>query len=489
MSVAKSLGTLGKETLAYGIASAINRSISILLIPLYTRVFTTEEYGTIGVILPLVALLNVLVSGLDNAAGRWFFEYQEEQERQQVIASWFWFQVGVSVPLVVIALIFATPLARLLLDSPSQAILLQLAIVGMAAALFGKVVTYLYRFQQKPWLLAAFTTIRSLLMVGAIVALVVGLKWGLVGLYTAQLAVSLAVAIGVAVVYRRWLSPRRVSKKVFREMLVFGLPVIPAAFGSWLAVSSDRFVMMAFLDMSSIGVYTVALSIASAVAFLDYAFQMAWGPFAFSIMEEPHARDVYGRVLSTYVLVGCLACTGLSLFAPLILSAFTTPDYYEAASLIPYLAFSFFAIGFRDAVGIGANLAKNSRPLAIALFLGAIGAPVFTISLTPALGTDGAAIAKMLAFVIPAIYMYSASQALYRIPYQAGTMLACLAFSFVAIVFDRLFLSPTTLEGFGFKSLVLISFIPLSLATGVVRASEVGRMIEGLRTWRSRSSS
>jgi len=488
MSTARYIRQLGSETAIYGISGTISRFIAIFLVPLYTRVFTPSDYGIIGSLASLTGLLSTfIVLGLDSASSRWYYDTDSSDRRRRVISSWFWCQLAVGLIVALVFILLAPQISNLLLGSQEYALLIRLVALAIPLGTCGKVLGNWLRYQRRAWLTAAYFTTTSLTTVCAIFLFVLVLHRGLEGLYQAQLIAAALMAVVAALILRSWIGPRRISPGILKEMLRFGLPLVPASVTAWVTASSDRLILPIFQGRAETGIYTVAVSLSSAVALVTNAFQLAWPPFAFSILNEPGSKQVYGKVLSVYALLGSLLCTGVSLFAPLLLYILTTPQYYSAASCVPFLVFSYLALGGIYIVALGCNIVKKSMPIATSTFLGAGVNTVLNLTLIPTLGKDGAAIATMVAYLSAVVYLYFVSQKHYPLPYRPRDVLVCFGFSWLLIGVDRLFLPTWGIWTFIVRGAMCLSFVPLAFALGIAKPAHVRQIWASVRRRRSRS--
>jgi O-antigen/teichoic acid export membrane protein len=471
VSVAKRISQLGGETVVYGIAGTISRFIGIFLIPLYTRAFSPADYGKIAILTAFTTLLSTfIVLGLDSATGRWYYDSDDPERRTRVIASWFWTQIAVgwAVALTVIAL--ASPVANTLLGSPAPggANLVTLAVLTVPLSTFGKVIGNWLRYQRRPWMATIYFTASSLLTIAFVVLFVLVLKRGLPGLFLGQIVAATITGVAAVTIMRKWLAPRGFSRRLTREMLAFGLPLMPAAIAAWVTASADRFILKGFVSTAEIGIYSIGASLAAGMALLTGAFQMAWGPFAYSILGDPQSTRVYGKVFSVYSLLACTIGTALSLFAPLVLRIFTTPAYYGAASAVPWLVFAYVAMGATYIMALGSTIVKKSGSVALSIFIGAAVNTALNFTLIPRFGKDGAAIATFVAYLSAATYLYFASQRAYRIPYRPVDAIACLGLSWLLIAVDHIALPPTGLWAFAARAGMCLLFIPLAFGLRIV---------------------
>jgi O-antigen/teichoic acid export membrane protein len=472
--VGRSIRQLGGETIIYGIAGTLSRMIRIFLVPLYTRVFSPADYGVIALITSTISFLTTFsIMGLDNASSRWYYDSDDPQQRKQVIASWFWTHGVTCVAIAALVSLFAPLLAHLLLGQSSYADILRIAVLDLPFSAFSRVLGNWLRYQRRAWTTMAFYTLSSLGSIGLIALFVLVFRQGLAGLYVAQVLTS-AIMAGIAIfLFRSWISPGEVSARLVRELVIFGLPLIPAGVASWITASADRLILKAYYPTSEIGLYATAIGISSAVALITGAFQMAWGPFALSIQSQPNANDVYRRIFSLYSLFGSMACATLAVFAPLILRLLTTPRYYAAASSVPYLAFAALALGATYIAALGATIAKRSTVLAASIFIGAGVNTALNLLLIPPMGKDGAGLATFLAYLAAALYLFAASQRLYPIAYRFRDGLLCLGFAFALIALDSIFLSSGEPYTYAAKTGLILLFLPFGLALQIYELKHI----------------
>ena len=474
MSVSGHIKQLASESMIYGISGTIAKSIGIFLIRIYTRIFSPSDYGIIALITTLTGLIGMfIVLGLDNSSARWFYDSDKAQDQKYTISSWFWCQLSMSLIIAIGLFLFASQVSVFLLKSKDHTILVQIAALTIPFGTFSKVLGNWLRYQRRAWTTSIFSTTTSLGTIGIIVLFVVVYRWGLIGIYSARLIAAVIVAFVAVAILKAWINPVFISWTRLKEMLIYGLPLIPAAVASWVTISSDRFILQMFHDTAEVGLYSIAATLASGVALVTGAFQMSWGPFAFSIYRKKESLNVYSKVFSLYALMFCFLGTAVSLFAPLLLRILTTPEYYKANSCVPFLAFSYIAIGATYVISIGSGIVKRSTPIAIGIFIGAAINIVLNFLLIPRYGKEGAAIATLISFIGVLIYRYPVSQKDYRIPYKPLDMVICFGFACVLIVIDHLFIPTGGITSFCLQAGMCLMFIPLAFCLGIVRPAHV----------------
>ena len=107
----------------------------------------------------------------------------------------------------------------------------------------------------------------------------------------------------------------------------------------------DRFYIYHSRSPSQAGLYSIAVKLAGAVAFIVRAFQYAWPPLAYSVDDDREAARLYGLVTTYYVLVSGWAVAGLTLGGRWVVRLLTTPDFYGAYKALPWVSLGWAMYG------------------------------------------------------------------------------------------------------------------------------------------------
>ena len=469
MNIGKYIKQLAGESFVYGFSGIVGGLIGIFLVPVYTRVFSPEDFGIVSLIIVLAGLVMMVATlALDNSAARWFYDSEDPVDRKTTISSWFWCQLIVSSCLAAVIIATAPFISLLLTDTVENANLVRLMALAVPLGAGGMVLGNWFRFQRLPVRAVSFTISRALIDVGLIILFVVFLGFGMVGLFSAQLATAFVVMVAAIIFLKDWISPALFSWRRLRPMLRYALPLIPAAVGLWVMMSMDRIMLKQFAPMSEVGLYAIGAMVASGVALITSAFSQAWGPFAYSILKEPESGRVYARVLDYYSYLGCAACAGVALFAPLILRILSTEAYYAAASTVAILSFGTLLNGSRFIAALGCGIAKKSGPNAFSVGIGAAVNIVLNLLLIPLWGRNGAAVATVLAWGISAFYLFGASQRYHYIPYRWSMAIAPLVLACVLVALDSWMVVGDGFLAYGARVGLMLTFVPLGMVMGLV---------------------
>lgn len=427
---------LAGDSLIYGISSVITSFISLLLVPVYTKIFSPTEYGVLNLVNVTFFLLNIfVVCGLDNSAAYWFWDKTELIERKRTFASWFWFQSLASVFFALITITFSVPLSRLILASPDHALLFIIGGANLPFLATHRVLTNWFRLQRKPFPTVLFALAISLSMILLSILLVVYFRIGIKGVLIAQLASSIIGAAVVIFKLHNWLSPVNFDKERLRVMLKYAAPLVPAALSFWLLSSAGSYVIQYFCSKDEVGLYQIGISFAGIVSIVVMAFNQAWPPFALSISKEEGHQLVYANILLLFFGLGSFLAAGMWIFAPEILALLTNKNYFDASDVIGILSFNVFMNGVVSIVSIGCNLAKTNKPYGQAVIVASILTGLLYFLFVPLYGKIGAAVATLTGSLFITIYVAYKANKLYPVPYN---WIKCTGFLLLAAVFITL---------------------------------------------------
>jgi len=282
--------------------------------------------------------------------------------------------------------------------------------------------------------------------------------WGAVGLVVGNFTGTLAVYAAL-VAYRSEQLGLEFDRELFRKMQRFGMPLVPSALALWAINFIDREFIIWFKDQSEVGVYSVAVRIASIITFVMIAFRTAWPAFAYSIEDDREARRTYSFVL-TYLLAfafwGSLALGALAPWWVRLLTA--RHSYFRAHEAVALLAFAGAVYAGYTVLAIGSGRARRTQLNWVVTGAGAAANVGLNFWLIPAYGMVGAAISTLAAYVVLFAGMTLYAQSVYRVPYQwrrVATATAAAVGLTLAARWPHLGIVP---------SLLLVAAYPLALA-------------------------
>lgn len=380
-SFAKNVGLLT-------VANFGTKFLSFFLVPLYTSVLTTSEYGvydlinnTIGILIP------VLTQNVVDAVLR--FSIGSGDDAPKVL--------GVGMRHLLISLV---PVGTFLVANSVlgflpdiQGFSLLIFLLYLSQALSGIVLCYargVDRFSD----IAVSSVFCSAATLCFNVLFLVFLGWGLAGYFVANIVGPLLQSAFLIVrVGARGAVPVHVDVALEHSMLAYSRPLIANTAAWWVNNVSDRYIVTFFCGLSANGIYSVASKIPSILNMFQTIFNQAW---TISAVEEFDPEDGNGFFSGMYSAYNCgmvVLCSAIILADIPLARLLYASDFFGAWEYVPFLtiAIVFGAVsGYVE--GIFAAV-KDSKRCAKTTVFGAIANVIINFALVPFIGPLGSAIA------------------------------------------------------------------------------------------------
>ena len=177
---------LGKDSLIYGIGGIFAKGVSFFLLPIYTRIFTLADYGTIEMLTVVSSLLAaILTMGMDSAQSMYFFKHKDEGKAAQasIISSILQWRLMWGSVIVIIASLSAPLLNAALFNGKLGWEYFAIAFAGTLLAQIISQSAEVMRLLYRPWGYIGITLSQSLLSAAFILTAVLIFEWGILGFF------------------------------------------------------------------------------------------------------------------------------------------------------------------------------------------------------------------------------------------------------------------------------------------------------------------
>jgi O-antigen/teichoic acid export membrane protein len=476
----------------YGAGDAAVQLVNFALLPVYVKFgfLTGVDYGALAVIAALEAFARVLSRlGLDGAFMRYFHDGGDALPR--FASTLIWFLLAVDLVWLSAGLAASGWIGSHVLHDAGYVPALRLMFVNTFLIALTFVPFHAMRMQNAAVTYSGFVFARSAATLVLKGVLVIGLGFGLTGFYLADLIVT----IGLLPWLWPWFRPlvgAVFSRDDLRRALRFGLPRVPHGLALQTLDGGNKLLFGSYITLGQLGVYQNGVTLGSAIKFFTSAFETAWAPFYYATALEPDAKTVFSKVTTYGIAVLTLLVAGTTAVAwdavPLVL----TPEYTEAASILPLIALGMGFQGVYLLTSIGLNLTSRTEFYPVATFA-AVGVGLGGgVALMPRYGAGGAALAFLLAYLTQAALALVFARRVYPVPYERGRIARVVIAGVAAAVAARFVragisgLSP--LPGIVLSALVTVSvYGGLLWATGFLRATERAFLRETVARFRRRA--
>lgn len=416
------LRRLVSDSAIYGLGGVSNQVLAVLLVPVYANVLGVADFGVLAIINTTLALGTMIVTlALPQAFFRsYLMDSQEPLERARVLRTAFGLRLMVSVGGLLGMAALAIPLTALLFgDMRSLPLLLLVAPIVFFDTVKTVPLSFL-RAERRPRAYATLAFTRAVLGSILIIACVVVLDLGVVGVLLGGLGAAMIVAAaGLAILGPVGGLRAELDPQLVRRMLVFSLPLVPASIAGWTLNLSDRYLLQAIDSPSAVGIYSAGYSLGQVISALAIApFTLAWGAAFWEIARSPDARATYARVMTVFVLLTTFVALGISAFSTDLLRLVFLPEFEPARFVVPFSAFAYVLYGAYTIGATGLNVEGRTGLLPVTLGISAVANVVLNFALIPAFGYMGAAAATLLSYSLLTVLTSAVGQRHYPVPWD-----------------------------------------------------------------------
>ena len=470
---------LGKETAIYGLSTVVGRLLNFLIVPFYANVLLPAENGVISNIYAYIAFAYILFCyGMEPAYMR-FVSTLELGDKKQNFSVPFLSLAVTSILFALAIHVNSVPLASLLGVQPSQHRYIQYAGWILCLDALSVIPFASLRMDQKAKRFATLKIFNITANLFLNLGLILGLHMHAEGVFLANLLASGFTFLAMmGMVIRQFTF--RFPAGLYKEILKFGLPYIPAGLAGIAMQVIDRPIVKALTNDATLGIYQLNYRLGIFMMLIVGMFDYAWRPFFLTHAKDADAKPLFAKVFTYYILGAMSIFLVISLFIEDIVRMnffgrqFFPPIYWQGVEIVPWVLLAYVFTGAYVVFVVGVYLEKKTKYLPFISGAGALLNVGSNFFLIPKIGILGAALSTLFSYVVMAVGMYIASQRFYRVEYEwnkvlkiAGT--AALLF----IIYRLLHLPPLDVVGLACKLGLVIVFGSAMVFLQVIDAREI----------------
>ena len=422
--------TLLKNTGIIAIGTISTKMINFLLLPMYTALISTEDYGTIDLLSTYATLLMAVASlQIYQAVFRFVAVEREDFNKvKTVLSTLYAITIG--------GLVVYSGLCLLIFPLVSMPYKWYL-LVQVVANVYLSMVTNSVRGlgDNASYAFANFLSAAISLVLNVLFLVV--FRWPAMTMLWAYI---LGPVVGgtVAFVHKRmwrFLDPRAVNLQSAKKYLRYALPLIPNELSWWVVHASDRTIVSAFLGVAANGLIAVASKFSSIYSTIFSVFNTAWTEQCVLHFNEEGGRGYLAKTMVTVTKLFSGLTLLLIAFMPLAFSVLVNRQYAEAYGLVPiYLMAVFFnvLIGLVSPIYLINNeTGKVAKSTAVAAVIN-IGVDLLLIG---SIGVYAAPVSSLCAYLAVSLWrVWDVQRRYLKIPFPRVFLVRCLAMLFVVCV-------------------------------------------------------
>jgi O-antigen/teichoic acid export membrane protein len=482
---------LAGQTAIYGIPSILGRVLGYLLVPLYTKMFLPDAYGTVNVFYAYASLLKIILTyGMETAFFR-FSEQEKNGEKDKVYSTALVSLLITSVVFLLFITLFSGSVAKWIDYPDARNYVLWFAWIltldAVAAIPFARL-----RAQNKARLFAGINLTGIIINIGlnlffiilcpilvrhntgnfisSAINLVYRPDWGIEYIFISNLvasAVTLALLIP-GIVSVKW----KIHTELWRKMIIYAFPLLFAGMAGIVNETFDRLLLRYLLPGSpaeasfQVGVYAACYKISILMTIFIQAYKYAAEPFFFAQAKEKNAKEVYIRIMNYFIIIVSAIFLGTMVYLDdIILPLFLRgKEYWEARGVIPILLMANLFLGVYYNLSIWYKLTGKTSWGAWLALIGAIITLALNFIWIPLssghliYGYYGSAWATFICYGAMMIISYLAGQKYFPVSYDLRRFFGYLGLSVFLFVVSTKIVTNITSVSLLLRTLIMVVF-------------------------------
>lgn len=392
---------LAKNTVMLMIGKICTQCVSFFMLPLYTAILSTEEYGTADLIITYVSLLYPVV-GMQFEQGlfRMMLDYRGHEDNNRTLFS----TVLICNIFQMIAFAILFGLIKLVIKSEYVNFLLPLVIIQI----FQGTLLQFARGIDRTDVYTVGSFVNAIIHVGLNVILVSIVKIGLTGLLYSMLVAGIGSSLYIIIKLKVWkyIDVKLFNNNEFKSLAKYSLPLIPNQLAWWVVNASDRTIVSYYIGTGANGIYSVANKFSSMyITFYNY-FNMSWTESVSLSIQDKDKNEYINRMINIFYNMISALCIVIIASMPFLFPILVNQSYKASYYQIPVLMIAVF---FQALQGLYSSIyvaLKKTKEIAKTSIISAAINILVNIALINRIGLYAASISTLVAFMLMAIYRY-----------------------------------------------------------------------------------
>lgn len=392
-----------KDFFIYGFSSVLSKIAAVLLMPVYTSILTREEYGAMAMLVSVKGIID-LISNLNIHSGIARDYYEKDVERITLVSTGFWSILSLSCSILIVMLLTKTIWIESVLGLPDYQTAFVLVLLSVPAGGMVSYFSILTRFKKKPVLYSVGTIIALILKISVSIYTIVVLQMGIVGFFLSILIEEFFSIFYFGYINRQYIA-FNFNWSYLKRVLKFSVPVVPAIIAGWLDTSLGQILMGKYVSLTDLGIYSVALQLASVFTLIGTALNSVWSPYLYENYQRKEFQKEVKRLYGMFIFILCFVSCTLSMLSREIISLLSNSNYLDASAYLTLLCIPMSFHLLFPMVSSGISISRDTKCTSIAYVMGSLFNLLFLLAFLPRIGVFTVPLGLGVSRVITYSYM------------------------------------------------------------------------------------
>lgn len=399
----KSMSVQAKASVVYTLASLMTKGISIITVPFFTRIMSTDEVGITTTFASWYSILYTIVtlslsSGSLNVA---MIEYKHERDKYQSVCLTL-STVSALIAFVIYLLFPNTISSFTSLSKPLMILMLFSFIIVPATDIWMMRQRYEYSYAS----VAVLTVVNAFMgSVLALVGVIIAKSHGIAELGTVKLFLQYTVQIAIGVVFYYIIFRRGKTlwnKQMASFALMLSIPLIIHSLAKQILDVSDRLMIASMCGQSDAGIYGTVYNISMLSLIVWNAINASLIPFMFEKLDH-NDDDSIKKAINPLLMIYGIVAVLITLMAPEIIMILAPKEYYGAVYIVPAISAGIFMTAVYNIFGNVLLYHKKSTYIMAATIMASLLNVVLNFVFIRKFGYMAAAYTTFVGYIVLAV--------------------------------------------------------------------------------------
>ncbi len=432
--------SLSAFTTWYSIGNFFIRSISFILLPLYSNILSTSEFGNYSLLISLYAMVSVLYqAGMQNSLTKFYLGSENPQHRKIVFSSVINFVAILGLLLILLSLVFSKGISNIILGTSEYSKIITLVFTALFFETMSYFFLHLLKTKELVKQVVITSCISALINLSMNIFFVYYLRMSIEGIFISQLISSFVLVLLLlpSVLPEIQIS---IDKSLLKKMFIFSLPFLIGGIFSSAVDVSDRFILNIFTNKDEVGIYSLSYKIAMLMNVFVISFRTAWIPRALNVYRAENHSEVFGNMFKKLISVSSVILISVTLFSPYLFqiklfNVFILNKNYEAGLIIlPFILLGYLFSGLGAFYSLFPFVSSKSYYFLYSDLIAFIVNLILNFILIPMVGMIGAAVATTLAFFASAVFLFWISKSKIKIYYPMRDIITIATLAVIILI-------------------------------------------------------
>lgn len=388
-----------KNTTFLFISNFASKVLVFLLVPLYTSVLSTKEYGVYDLLYSTIQLITPIFT-LNIMESVFRFAIEDSNDKSKT------FTIGMKY--IITSIILVTIIAYLSnylfkIDFLGQ--YLYYSILLYSIYIMHDMIIQFTRGLDKVKDVSIAGIIETITMIASNIIFLLILKKGLTGYFIAMI-MSLFTSTTFLVIKNKLWKYIKLTKEILKistyekQMIFYSFPLIFISLSWYINNVADRITVSMISGVEVNGIYSISYKIPAILNALQAIFIQAWQISAIKEYGSENKEEFYTKTYIGCQIIMVTSCSVLIMSTRIIANILFAKEFYNAWEYVPILLIYIVFNTLSGTVGAIFSAAKDTKKLAVSGMVGAITNILLNIILVYKYNAMGAAVATLISSVV-----------------------------------------------------------------------------------------